>query len=78
MVLTPMLLAQVESGPAYYYTAALMVPVYTAAVLMVGAVLALIVALWRTDSPDRPDTIRALGDLFGQLFRWFRGGPPTR
>ncbi|MFD1531032.1 hypothetical protein ACFSCY_16455 [Pseudonocardia aurantiaca] len=55
------------------YTIAYMVPVLTAAIIMFGMVIALAIALHKTNSKDKADVIRALAELF----RWFRrGGPP--
>lgn len=59
--------AQIDLAPA------LLVPVYTTAILVIGILIALAIALRNTDSKDRAGVIRALAELF----HWFRrGGPP--
>ncbi len=60
-------------APTPDYTIAFLAPLFTTAVIVTGIVLALAIALRKTNSKDRADVIRALADLF----RWFRkGGPP--
>jgi hypothetical protein len=56
------------------YTMAFLAPVFTTAVIVIGIVIALAIALHKTDSKDRADVVRAVSELF----RWFRrgGGPP--
>jgi hypothetical protein len=63
--------AQIQPPPDF--SAALLVPVYTTGLIVLGIVLALVIALRNTDSKDRAAVIRAVAELF----RWFRrGGPP--
>lgn len=55
-------------------TGAIMVPIYTTAIIVVGILIALAIALRKTDSKDRAAVIRAVAEVF----RWFRrGGPPS-
>jgi hypothetical protein len=71
-VLPELLAAQTASGVALDVTPALMVPVYTTLIIVVGILIALPIALHKTSSKDRADVIRAVGDLFR-----FRRGKPT-
>lgn len=80
-VVHPALLAQIQ--PANLtpdYSMAWMVPIYATAIITVGIVFVMAIAVRNTTSQDRADVIRALGDFFralAELIRsWFRGGPP--
>jgi hypothetical protein len=62
------------------YSIAFNAAVYATAIVMLGVVLIMAVAVWKTNSEHRAEVIRAVGDLvraIGEVIRWFwRGGPP--
>jgi hypothetical protein len=61
-------------------SSALMMPVYTSAIIVFGMLAALVIALSRTESEHRAEVVRAVADFVravAEVFRWFRpGGPP--
>ena len=72
--------AQVQSVTPDY-SIAVIVPVYATAIIVLGIVALVTVAVLRADPKDCPETIRAVAELiraFAEVVRGvWRGGPPN-